>query len=248
MAWRISSTSWWNGCVAAWPTEGSAARAVFHHLANTTTRIASSGGSVPAGCRTFEQLIQTITTDLAVLLDLDVAALVVEANGAERPTYTRQAYGWWRLVQWMAGSASAMLCLLRPSRRPRDIRRRRRSGRSQALIRIQVSEDTPAGLLAFGSRDPEMSHSGQGTELVCFLARVIERSIGHGWTCRSEARSRPQDFSCAEDVRRYRDVAAVAGDGKTGFTAYAQRLYRRTIGLSGVPDRLSGLPSIDQRP
>jgi uncharacterized protein YigA (DUF484 family) len=35
--------------------------------------------------RTFEQLIQTITTDLAVLLDLDVAALVVETNGAERP-------------------------------------------------------------------------------------------------------------------------------------------------------------------
>jgi len=49
--------------------------------------------------------------------------------------------------------------------------------RSQALIRLQISSETPEGLLAFGSREPDMFHQGQGTELVCFLARVVERCI-----------------------------------------------------------------------
>ena len=128
--------------------------------------------------RTFEQLIQTITTDLAVLLDLDVAALVVEANGAERPHVHTTGV---RVVElgtvdgWLGKRDVMLYSDLNGD--PAIFGGGAGLVRSQALIRIQVSEDTPAGLLAFGSRDPEMFHSGQGTELVCFLARVIERSI-----------------------------------------------------------------------
>ncbi|MGF7210392.1 hypothetical protein GGE65_004999 [Skermanella aerolata] len=128
--------------------------------------------------RTFEQLIQTITTDLAVLLDLDVAALAVEANGAEKPHVHTTGV---RVVEsgtvdgWLGKRDVMLYSDLNGD--PAIFGAAAGLVRSQALIRIQVSEDTPAGLLAFGSRDPEMFHSGQGTELVCFLARVIERSI-----------------------------------------------------------------------
>ena len=128
--------------------------------------------------RSFEQLIQTITTDLAVLLDLDVAGLAVEANGDDRPHVHTSGV---RVVE--AGTVDGWLgkrdVMLYSDTRGDPAIFGAAAGlvRSQALIRIQVSEDTPPGLLAFGSRDPDMFHSGQGTELVCFLGRVIERSI-----------------------------------------------------------------------
>ena len=50
--------------------------------------------------------------------------------------------------------------------------------RSQALVRLNVSTGTPPCLLALGSREPDMFHSGMRTELISFLARVLERCIG----------------------------------------------------------------------
>ncbi|MFP5516661.1 MAG: DUF484 family protein [Alphaproteobacteria bacterium] len=131
--------------------------------------------------QSFEQLIQTITTDLAVLLDLDVACLVIESNGSDIPHVHRSGV---RVVEPGAiaerlGRADVVLNT--------DIQGDPEiygpgAGlvRSEALIRIQVSSETPDGLLAFGSREPDTFHSGQGTELVGFLARVIERVI-RGW-------------------------------------------------------------------
>jgi uncharacterized protein YigA (DUF484 family) len=49
--------------------------------------------------------------------------------------------------------------------------------RSQALLRLRVSENTPAGLLCIGTRKPDKFHPGQGTELLCFLARALEITI-----------------------------------------------------------------------
>ncbi|WP_207480209.1 DUF484 family protein [Arenibaculum pallidiluteum] len=128
--------------------------------------------------RSFEQFIQTVTTELAVLLDLDVAALVVESNGRETPHVHASGV---RVVP--PGTVEELL-----GRRPVLLRSDIQGDpeiygqgaglvRSEALLRLRVSDDTPAGLLAFGSREPDMFHSGQGTELVCFLARVVERCI-----------------------------------------------------------------------
>ncbi|PWC54905.1 DUF484 family protein [Azospirillum sp. TSO22-1] len=126
----------------------------------------------------FEQLIQTIATDLAVLLDLDVAGLVVESNGLDIPHVHRTGV---RVVepgmidQWL-GTRDVVLAADTPGD-PELFGPGAGLVRSQALIRLQISSETPEGLLAFGSRDPEMFHPGQGTELVCFLARVVERCI-----------------------------------------------------------------------
>ncbi len=128
--------------------------------------------------RSFEQLIQTITTELAVLLDLDIACLVVEANGHESPHVHSSGV---RVVEpgTVKGHLGRSDVVLHTDIVGDPAIYGGGAGlvRSEALIRLQISDETPAGLLAFGSREPDMFHPGQGTELVCFLARVIERCI-----------------------------------------------------------------------
>jgi uncharacterized protein YigA (DUF484 family) len=48
--------------------------------------------------------------------------------------------------------------------------------KSMALVRMALWEPSRQGLLAFGSADPEGFTADMGTELVAFLARVVERT------------------------------------------------------------------------
>ncbi len=128
--------------------------------------------------RSFEQLIQTITTELAVLLDLDVACLVVETNGQESPHVHSsgvRVVGPGTVYRHLGRSEVVLHTDIDGD--PEIYGGAAGLVHSEALIRLQISDDTPAGLLAFGSRESDMFHPGQGTELVCFLARVIERCI-----------------------------------------------------------------------
>lgn len=47
---------------------------------------------------------------------------------------------------------------------------------SMALVRMAIWEPAQQGLLAFGSRDPDGFTPDMGSELVAFLARVVERT------------------------------------------------------------------------
>ncbi len=47
---------------------------------------------------------------------------------------------------------------------------------SMAMVRMAVWEPARIGILAFGSTDPEAFTSDMGSELVAFLARVVERT------------------------------------------------------------------------
>jgi uncharacterized protein YigA (DUF484 family) len=49
--------------------------------------------------------------------------------------------------------------------------------RSQLLLRLELMPEVPLGMLALGSRDPLLFQELQGTELVNFLARAVERSL-----------------------------------------------------------------------
>jgi uncharacterized protein YigA (DUF484 family) len=51
---------------------------------------------------------------------------------------------------------------------------------SYALVRLTAS-GRPPGLLALGSRNERSFHSSQGTELLAFLAKVIEDCVGRWW-------------------------------------------------------------------
>lgn len=127
-----------------------------------------------------DQLIRTVTTDLAVLLDLDVAALVVEGEPADLAQAFRSGV---RVVEqgtvdgWLGGRQDVLLqdhCAALP-----DIYGQPATGlvRSQALVRLRIGGAAAQGVLALGSREPDMFHPGQATELLTFLARVVERSI-----------------------------------------------------------------------
>ena len=128
-------------------------------------------------CPSFTEFIETITSDLATQLDVDVCALVIEADASDplphvhvpgirmvpEGTITAWLAGLPVLLQHDIGGQEAIFgggaALVR----------------SQALARVDISPDSPPALLAFGSRDPHLFADGQGTEHVLFLTRVIER-------------------------------------------------------------------------
>lgn len=129
--------------------------------------------------RSFEQLIELVATDLAIILDLDAVALGVEQGVDELPPVRLDG-----LVQLESGTVDELIG------RGRTVTLvDRTEGQtalfgaaaslisSQALIRLQVSRKTPPALLALGSRRAKQFHEGQRTELLTFLARTLERSI-----------------------------------------------------------------------
>ena len=48
---------------------------------------------------------------------------------------------------------------------------------SEALIRIAATDFSPEAILAFGSRDPDYFHAGQGSELLCFIANSFKATM-----------------------------------------------------------------------
>lgn len=131
------------------------------------------------GARTFEDAIQTITTDLAVTLDLDVAALCVEAEVDELRPQLRCGI---RILR--PGTVDALLgagksYLMRPAAQgdPRLYGQVASLIRSDALIRLEVSPLRPPGVLALGTRRAGRFRAGRGTEPLAFLGRVVEVTI-----------------------------------------------------------------------
>jgi len=125
-----------------------------------------------------QQLVHAVTTDLAVLWDVDVATLCVEADGAMRdkpPAGVRVLRG--GTVEALFGGGRRVL--LRDNvRASREIfGPGSRLVRSEALMRLKISRRTPPGLLALGSRRPDKFQPSQPTELLGFLARALEHNI-----------------------------------------------------------------------
>jgi uncharacterized protein YigA (DUF484 family) len=127
----------------------------------------------------FESLIEAVTTDLAVWLDVDVATLCVEAADDTIPRARIEG------VQVLApGTIDAILA---PGREvvlrddvhgdPEIFGEAAPLVRSDALIRLGFGEEKPIGMLAFGTRHPGYFNPGQGTELLSFLARILEHCV-----------------------------------------------------------------------
>ena len=100
-----------------------------------------------------DHLIRAVCDDLPILLDVDVAMLSLEPAPA---------------LELMIGGIGRL--------QSGDVERFVGAGlvRSAALARIRCGEEAPVGLLAFGSRRDAAFHPGQGTELLRFLAKVVE--------------------------------------------------------------------------
>ncbi len=126
----------------------------------------------------FQDFIHIITMDLNAILNVDLTCLVVESNGHNVAAMNLNGI---RIVPegtintWMANKEHILesdIC---------GIEEIYGGGaglvRSQALLRIDISMNTPPTILAFGSRDPNTFQDAQGTELISFLARIVERSM-----------------------------------------------------------------------
>ncbi|MBX6322777.1 MAG: DUF484 family protein [Rhodospirillaceae bacterium] len=127
----------------------------------------------------FERLIETLTTDLALQLDVDVVMLCVEKapNSAGDPHVEGVQLLSLGAVDRLLGPGHEVL--LRDDVRgdPEIFGSFAGLVRSDALLRLHVSRATPPGLIAFGNRHPGYFNAGQATELLSFLARVLEHCI-----------------------------------------------------------------------
>ena len=128
--------------------------------------------------RNFDEFISIITMDMSQMLDTDISVFVVESNGKDIPhvqTNGIRVLPEGTIDNWM-GDQSVLL-----QDNISGIEAIYGGGanlvQSQALLRIDIAMDTPPAILAFGSRDPNMFGEGQATELISFLARVVERAF-----------------------------------------------------------------------
>jgi uncharacterized protein YigA (DUF484 family) len=130
----------------------------------------------------FEHLIQIVTTDFAVLLDADVITLAVESvSCGQTHLSVRGVQLLGRgAVETMFGPDRDVVLLGDAEGDPAIFGSGAGLVRSAALLRLKVSPQAPAGLLAIGSRRAGKFHPGQGTELLGFLAKSLSVVIA-GW-------------------------------------------------------------------
>lgn len=122
--------------------------------------------------RSLEHLVHLVTTDLVVILGLDVVVLAVESAEAESAAGVRVL---------PPGTVNRLLDGGRDIRLDGEARAdplvfggMESLVRSQALIRLEFGGRESTGLLALGSREEGKFHARQGKELLTFLARVVE--------------------------------------------------------------------------
>jgi len=153
--------------------------------------IATSRGNLASQCRvhkavlamlrapSFEHLLQIVTTDLAVLIDVDIITLGVESSASRTPRLP--VHGIHLLP---SGTVDRLLGPNRDNLLCTDIQGDpalfgEAAGlvRSQALLRLSFSRSAPVGLMCIGTRTADTFQPGLGTELLTFLARTLEITI-----------------------------------------------------------------------
>jgi hypothetical protein len=154
--------------------------------------IALSRGNLASQCRvhkaaltmlkalSFEHLLQIVTTDLAVLIDVDVITLGIESTVARTTRLPLPGIHLLRagmVDQLMGPERDVMLCT-DVKGDPTLFGAAAGLVHSQALVRLSFGRAGPAGLMCIGTRKPGMFHPGLGTELLNFLARAVEITIG----------------------------------------------------------------------
>jgi len=131
------------------------------------------------GAGSFEQLIEVVTTDLAIHLDIDVVSICIES--AKKLPEAPLRHSLMIMDEGMVDDVMGVgiECVLRDAgvaAPDRELVFGAGAGLidSDALLRIQPHPSTPQGILALGSREPDKFSPDQGTELLLFLARCFE--------------------------------------------------------------------------
>lgn len=153
--------------------------------------ISTSRGNLASQCRvhkavvamlrasSFEHLLQIVTTDLAVFLDVDVVTLGVESTAARMTRLPVQGIHLLRsgTVDALLGPGREALLSSEIQADPALFGAAAGLVRSQVLLRLSISRSGPTGLLCIGTRSADTFHPGLGTELLTFLARALGITI-----------------------------------------------------------------------
>src|SRR5207245_186173 len=160
-------------------------------------------GLAMRGAPRFEHLLQIVTTDLAVLIDVDIVTLGVEGSASRTqrlPVHGIHLLPSGTVDRLLGPNRDALLCT--------DIQGDPAlyggaAGlvRSQALLRLSFSRSAPLGLMCIGTRTADAFQPGLGTELLTFLARTLEITIAQ-WLDRARlCRARPASRHCPNRCR-----------------------------------------------
>ena len=128
---------------------------------------------------TFEKMIHVVTHELPELLDVDFITLAIEANAdAPKRVPVRGVY------VLAPGVIDAALGAEKHARLRSTIAGEEaffgdvaRFVQSDVLMRLKVSSGSPDAVMCFGSRDPEAFGPEMSTELLFFLAKVLENTM-----------------------------------------------------------------------
>ncbi len=128
---------------------------------------------------TFEKMIHVVTHELPELLNVDFISLAIEAN-ADAPKRVPM-----RGVYVLApGAIDAAIGSDKHARLRSSILgeeaffgEQAHLVKSDVLMRLRVSSGSPDGVMCFGARDAEQFGPEQSTELLFFLAKVLENTI-----------------------------------------------------------------------
>jgi uncharacterized protein YigA (DUF484 family) len=145
-----------------------------------------------AATRNLEQLVDVLTADLVQRFGVDVVRLGLESPVADayEVQYHEQNYS--GICFLPLGSTDAMIGNNRRARLITDTRKTSVEGfeaifaecsgivRSCALLRLQLPKTKRYGVLAFGVKETGHFHPRQGTELLIFLARMLELKLDEG--------------------------------------------------------------------
>ena len=129
---------------------------------------------------TIENLIHVISMDMPMLLDVDAVSLCFETGGEDFGELDNTGVRWFapNTVKKVLGSDNEFAKLLEHTSDDGSVFGEAAGiVRSAALARIGPQNKLPSGLLALGSRTKGSFHGGQGTDLLMFLARVLEHCL-----------------------------------------------------------------------
>jgi hypothetical protein len=128
--------------------------------------------------RSFEHLIETVTTDLVVMLDLDAITICVEQTPDAPAATTRRGVLQMEpgTVDRLLGDDRAHLLIADMTGANQIFGEASELIRSAALLRLEIP-GAPTALVAMGSRQPGYFEPNQGTELLRFLANTLALTI-----------------------------------------------------------------------
>jgi uncharacterized protein YigA (DUF484 family) len=124
-------------------------------------------------------LARVVAEDLPTLLDVDIATIGFEEGLGQVPLASGFQMYPQGLLEQVLGAGDVML---RSSTTGDPVIFGDGAGLASSYALVRISPlGLPSGLMAMGSRNERGFHGGQGTELLGFLARIIEDCVQRWW-------------------------------------------------------------------